>query len=247
MDWRDEGILLSSRRHGESSAIAEVFTREHGRHMGVVRGGGSRRMAPILQPGARLALEWRARLDEHMGAFRVEPLPSRTALVLGDRAALAALGSVTALLSACLAEREAHGTLYARTLEFLEALGLARDWPGLYAGWELALLADMGFGLDLSACAVTGRPEGLAWVSPRSGRAVSREAGAPWAEKLLDLPAFLRDGWEEGAALAPGQVAAALRLSGHFLHARLAPALAREVLPPARDRAVEAILRAAEA
>ncbi len=244
MDWRDEGILLAARRHGESAAIVEVFTALHGRHAGVVRGGGSRRMAPVLQPGTRLAVEWSARLEEHLGSFRVDPLPSRTPGALGaimaDPAALAALTALTALVAATLPERDAHPDLYARTGAVLDALASDRDWPARYAAWELALLAELGFGLDLAACALTGATEDLAWVSPRSGRAVSRAAGTPWAGRLLALPAFLRG---DGAPAGPDDVAAALALSGHFLDARVAPGLPRGVLPPARARAVAAILR----
>ncbi|MFO1210527.1 MAG: DNA repair protein RecO [Amaricoccus sp.] len=239
MDWSDEGILLASRRHGESAAIVEVFTAAHGRHAGVVRGGAGRRLSPVLQPGARLALAWSARLEEHLGTFRVEPLAARTGAIMGDAAALAALAATTALAAAALPERDAHPALYARTVELVEALGAAPDWPARYAAWELALLAELGFGLDLARCAVTGGTEELAWVSPRSGRAVSRQAGAPWADRLLALPAFLRDGWE--APPSPDEVADALALTGYFLALRVAPGLKREALPAARDRAVAAM------
>lgn len=242
MDWRDEGILLAARRHGEGSAIVEVLTRAHGRHAGVVRGGAGRRMAPVLQPGARLSVEWTARLEEHIGTFRVDPIGARTAAIMADPAALAALGSVVALVAATLPERDAHPELYARTVELVEALGARPDWPARYAAWELGLLAELGFGLDLSACAVTGATEDLAWVSPRSGRAVSRGAGAPWAERLLPLPPFLRSGWEVAPAAA--DVRGALALTGYFLEARLAPGLPREALPAARSRAVRAIAKA---
>jgi DNA repair protein RecO (recombination protein O) len=242
MDWRDEGLLLAVRRHGESAAIVEILTRAHGRHAGVVRGGAGRRMAPVLQPGARLAVEWTARLEEHIGTFRVDPIASRVAAIMADGAALAALQAVTALLAATLPERDAHPDLYARTLGLVQALGLAPDWRARYAAWELALLAELGFGLDLAAFAATGATEDLVWVSPRSGRAVSRAAGAPWADRLLALPSFLRDGWD--APPAPAEVAAALALTGHFLEARVAPGLPREALPPARARAVAAIRRA---
>lgn len=242
MHWRDEGLLISVRRHGEGAAIIEAFTRDHGRHAGMVRGGGSRRMAPVLQPGAVLALEWSARLDEHLGNFRVDPVSTRAAFLLADRAALAALGSVCALVAATLPERDAHPGLYALSRDLIEVLGAAADWPARYSAWELALLAELGFGLDLGRCAVTGATEDLIHVSPRSGRAVGREAGAAWAAKLLALPAFLRDGWTE----PPGReaVAAALTLTGYFLERRVAPGLPRGALPPARNRAVEAICKA---
>lgn len=243
MDWRDEGILIAARRHGESSAIIEVFTAGHGRHAGVVRGGAGRRMAPVLQPGTRLSLEWSARLEEHIGTFRVDPMPSRTAAIMADPAALAALVSMNALLSVTLPERDAHPALYARSLELLDALAAAGDWPARYAAWELALLAELGFGLDLDRCAVTGETADLAWVSPRSGRAVGRAAGAPWAERLLPLPGFLRDGWQ--VPPAPAEVVAALELTGFFLEVWIAPGLRRETLPEARARAVAAIRRSA--
>ncbi len=241
MDWRDEGILLSARRHGESAAIVEVFTAAHGRHAGVVRGGAGRRMTPVLQPGALLAVEWSARLEEHIGAFRVDPIATRAAVLMADRAALAALGAMTALIAATMPERDSHPELYARSRRLLEALGTAPDWPALYAVWELALLAELGFGLDLATCAATGSREDLVWVSPKSGRAVSRAAGAPWAEKLLSLPGFLRGGWEAPPPAA--EIAAALALTGHFLEARVAPGLPRGALPAARDRALAAMAR----
>jgi DNA repair protein RecO (recombination protein O) len=246
VEWRDEGILISARRHGESAAIVEVLTRGHGRHAGVVRGGGSRRLAPVLQPGALLAVEWSARLEEHIGHFRVDPAGPGIARILADRAALAALGAVTALLSASLPEREEHPALYARTLDVVSALGAGPDWPARYAAWELALLTDLGFGLDLGRCAVTGSAADLAFVSPRTGSAVSRAGAAGWEPRLLPLPSFLREGWPEGEPPSTADLAAALRLSGHFLDARLAPTLPRLAVPPARARAVEAMLRRAQ-
>ena len=241
MDWRDEGILLTVRRHGESAAIIDVLTAAHGRHAGVVRGGGSRKMAPVLQPGAVLSLDWSARLEDHIGTYRIDPMPGHIARIMADRAALAALGAMTALVSASLPEREAHGRLYTASRELLAALGVEPDWPARYAIWEMELLADLGFGLDLAACAATGATEDLIWVSPKTGRVVSRAAGAPWADRLLPLPGFLR-GAEPAAA---GDVAAGLRLTGYFLETRLAPHLSRGVLPEARGRAVEALVRVA--
>ena len=237
MDWRDEGILLTARRHGESAAIVEVFTALHGRHAGVVRGGGSRRMAPVLQPGTCLSVEWSARLEEHIGTFRIDPIARRAprttgratattiATLMADGAALATLAAMVALVAATLPERDAHPDLYARSLALLDALGSAPDWPARYAAWELALLAELGFGLDLAACALTGSTQDLVWVSPRTGRAVSRRAGAPWADRLLALPAFLRG---VGPPVPePSEVAAALVLTGHFLDARVGPGLPR--------------------
>lgn len=234
MEWRDEGALLGVRQHGETSAIIEVFTRDHGRHLGVVRGGVSRRIAPILQPGAQLDLTWRARLDAHIGAFTVEPLRSRAAAVMADRQALAALASLTALLAFALPEREPHPALYARSIALLDALGQAPDWREAYLRWELALLEELGFGLDLSRCAATGATEELIFVSPKSGAAVSRAGAGEWADRLLPLPPVLLG----RPAEAPGEVALGLRTTGHFLQAWLAPALGDRPLPAARARLV---------
>lgn len=242
MQWQDEGILLAASRHGETAAIAEIFTAAHGRHAGVVHGGAGRRLAPILQAGNRLAVTWSARLEEHVGTFRVEPLESGiAAAILDNPAALAALGSVAALIIAVLPERDPHPRLYASTRSLAAALGTAPDWPARYALWELELLAELGFGLDLTTCAVTGRRDGLAFVSPRSGRAVSRDGAGAWADRLLPLPSFLRGGWSDPPHGA--EVSAALALTGHFLEARVAPGLRRETLPDARARAVAAITR----
>jgi DNA repair protein RecO (recombination protein O) len=202
---------------------------KHGRHAGVVRGGAGRRMTPVLQPGAQLSLEWRARLEEHLGAFRVEPVRSRAAAMMSDRRALAAMGSVAALITAYLPEREAHPTLYAQTVHLLDAMGEAPDWPHLYAEWELALLGELGFGLDLTECAATGRREELVYVSPRSGAAVSREAGTPYREKLLTLPGFL-------IGQPGGTMDEALRLTGYFLQHRAAAAFNKAAPPAARGR-----------
>jgi DNA repair protein RecO (recombination protein O) len=241
LDWRDEGIVISARRHGETSAILEAFTAGHGRHAGVVRGGASRRWMPILQPGARLSLEWSARLETHIGTFRADPIDTPLARVLSDRAALAALGSVTALIGAAMPERAPHPRLYEATRALTAALGEGDPhWRARYVLWELQMLRELGFGLDLATCAATGACEDLVWVSPRSGRAVSGAAGAAWADRLLPLPAFLRDGRAEADRAA---IALALALTGHFLEARLAPTLAREALPLARARGVAAMLR----
>lgn len=234
MEWRDQGALLSVRQHGETSAIIEVFTARHGRHAGVVRGGVSRKIAPILQPGAQLDVTWRARLEEHIGTFAVEPVQSRSADIMADRAALAALGSVTALLGFALPEREDHPALYARTITLLDALGAAPDWPETYLRWELALLEELGFGLDLTQCATTGRLDDLIYVSPKSGRAVSAEGAGEWASRLLPLPPPLKD----QPAEAPKDIVAGLQTTGHFLESWLAPALGDKPLPAARERFV---------
>lgn len=237
IEWQDEGILLSVRPHGETSAIAEAFTRTHGRHAGIVLGGISRRMRPFLQPGVLAQLAWRARLDEHLGHFAVEPLRNRAAGALGDRVALEGIGTVAALLALVLPERAPHPGLWDRTDALLDLLPERGVWPLAYLQWEVALLEEMGFGLDLGACAATGATEDLAFVSPRTGRAVSRGAAGPWAPRLLPLPPVLRG---QGEADAPA-LAAALAVTGHFIEDRLLPE-GRE-LPPARGRLLGLLAR----
>ncbi|MBT8457700.1 MAG: DNA repair protein RecO [Rhodobacteraceae bacterium] len=241
VDWRDEGALLSVRRHGETSAIIEVFTREHGRHAGIVRGGTSRKIAPILQPGAQLDVAWRARLEDHLGTFTVEPVKSRAAAVMADRLTLAGLNAATALLAYALPEREAHPQLYARSIALLDMIGNNEAWPLAYLRWEVALLDEMGFGLDLSICAVTGTSDDLAFVSPRTGRAVSAEAAGDWAGRLLPLPPALM-GAGQGDM---GEIAQGLRTTGHFLTTQLAHSLGDRPLPEARARFVDLVGRAA--
>ncbi|WP_027257298.1 DNA repair protein RecO [Leisingera aquimarina] len=239
MEWRDHGILLSVRRHGENSAIIDVFTEEHGRHTGMVRGGASRKLAPILQPGAQLDLSWRARLEDHLGSYHAEPLRSRAAAAMSGRLALAGLNAVTALLSFCLPEREPHPDLYTRSERLLDLLGNEELWPLAYLRWELALLEEMGFGLDLSACAVTGSDRALSYVSPKSGRAVSREGAGDWADRLLPLPpVMLGQGSAEDA-----EIVQALRTTGYFLDAHLAPSLGNLPIPEARRRLTDLLIR----
>lgn len=238
MEWRDEGVLLTARRHGEDAAIVDVFTKSHGRCAGVARGGASRRMAPILQPGAQLSVEWRARLETHLGAYRVEPVRSRAAALMASGDALAAMGSIAALLTAFLAEREPHEALYEATISLLDRLGDAADWPAAYVAWEAMLLAEIGFPLDLSSCAATGATEDLIWVSPRTGRAVSAAAGAPYAERLLPLPAFFGGGAPDAEGIAGG-----LRLTGHFLTHWAAPAFGGPAPLRVRARLVDRLTR----
>ena len=242
MEWRDTGILLRSRRHGESSAILEVFTPTRGRHVGVLRGATSRKVAPGLQPGAQLDLSWRARLEDHIGSFAVEPQRSRAALAMSDRLSLAGLNAVVSLLVFCLPEREAHPALYARTEALLDLLGQPEVWPLAYLRWEMALLDDMGFGLDLTACAATGANDQLIYVSPRSARAVSASGAGEWADRLLPLPAVMLG---QGDA-DDGQIAVALGTTGHFLQNRLAPALGDKPLPNARAIFLERLSRRAD-
>ncbi|MEP0964643.1 MAG: DNA repair protein RecO [Roseobacter sp.] len=239
MEWRDEGILLSTRRHGESAAIIEVFTQERGRHAGVVRGGSGRKISQILQPGAQLDVVWRARLEEHIGSFLVEPLRSRAVAAMGDRLSLAGLNAVTALLGYCLPEREPHGDLYTATERVLDLLGQPDIWPLAYLRWEETLLQQLGYALELETCAVTGSEVDLIYVSPKSGRAVSRSAAGEWADRLLPLPPVLR-----GLGSAPdAEVAQAFITTGYFLEQHLARNLGDKPLPSARARFIEAFSR----
>ena len=214
MEWRDEGIILGTRRHGETSAILEVMTRAHGRHLGLVRGGRSRRMQPLLQVGNRVELLWRARLDEHLGIFQAEALDLNAARLFDSACAVFGLQTLAAHLR-LLPERDPHARLY-ETLEIVLA-HLDDDAAAgeLLVRCELMLLDELGFGLDLSQCAVTGGRDSLAYVSPKSGRAVSREAGAAWRDRLLLLPSFLRQG--SGLRGTGTEVEDAFRLTGFFL------------------------------
>jgi DNA repair protein RecO (recombination protein O) len=232
MEWRDEGVVLAARPFGETSAVAEVFTAAHGRHAGVIRGGAGRRMAPVLQPGTQVTAMWRARLDDHLGAFTLEPLRPRVAL-MADSGRLAALGAVCAVLSAALPERAPHAALWPATVALLDMLDSGdADWPLAYLRWELGLLDDLGFGLDLSACAVTGATADLAYVSPRTGRAVARSAAGEWAARLLPLPPCL-----VRAAPATGpDIALGLGLTAHFLLRALPHGPQGPRLPEARVR-----------
>ncbi|MGH1354582.1 MAG: DNA repair protein RecO [Thalassovita sp.] len=239
MEWRDQGILLGVRRHGENAAILDVFTPERGRHLGVMRGATSRKIAPILQPGAQLDLRWRARLDDHIGSFTVEPVRSRSALALADRLALAGLNAVAAMLMFLLPEREAHLPLYHRTEALLDILDEVQVWPLAYLKWEMALLEELGFGLDLRKCAVNGSRDDLAYVSPKTGRAVSREGAGEWADRLLPLPLCMLG---QGGA-TDGEIADGLKTTGHFLQHHLAPTLGNKPLPEARQRFVDRFMR----
>ncbi|MDZ7905083.1 MAG: DNA repair protein RecO [Cypionkella sp.] len=231
MEWHSEGAILSMRPHGESAAIIEVFTALHGRHAGVVRGGTSRRMAAHLQPGTQVAVTWRARLGEHMGGFTCEPIRARAG-ILGDALALAGLNSVCALCQIALPEREGMGGFYTQTIALLDALEAGADWPPDYMRWEQALLDALGYGLDLTRCAVTGGREDLAYVSPKSGRAVARGAAGEWADRLLPLPQAMLG---QGPAAA-SEVLQGLAITGHFLARGLDAVLNGRPMPQARTR-----------
>jgi DNA repair protein RecO (recombination protein O) len=240
MDWTDEGIVLGVRRHGEANAILEVMTHAHGRHLGLVRGGAGSRLRPVLQPGNEVRVTWRARLDEHLGHYTVEGLRLRAAEFMV--AAHAAYG-ITHLAALCrlLPERDPHEEVHEALLVILDHLEHRTVAAALVARFELQMLAELGFGLDLEECAATGSSADLVYVSPKSGRAVSRVAGEPWRDRMLRLPAFLGDAWD---AAEPDTEALgdAFALTGFFI--------SRHVLEPrgiamhdARASFIGAVLR----
>jgi DNA repair protein RecO (recombination protein O) len=214
MEWRDTAFVLGTRRHGENALIVELLTRERGRHAGLVRGGQSPRRRALLQPGNEVAARWRGRLAEHMGTLDCELIAAHAARFLDDPDRLAALNSAVALLLAALPERAPHADCHASFAALLRSLESAADWARAYVVWECDLLAAIGFGLDLARCAVNGTNQDLAYVSPRTGRAVSRETGAPYRDRLLPLPLFL---WRPDAPAVPADIVAGLTLTRHFL------------------------------
>lgn len=238
MDWSDEGIVLSARAHGENGLIASLLTREHGRHAGFVPGGASRRLRPTWQPGNVVAVEWRARLAEQLGNYSAELREPHAARVLDDAAALAGLAAVCALLESALPEREPHAAVFLAGRALLGALG-HDGWPALYVRLELGLLQELGFGLDLEACAATGATEDLVWVSPRTGRAVSRAAGEAYRDRLLALPPFLVQG---GLPADAEDLVRGLELTGHFLERHVFWPQ-NKPLPAPRARFMEAVQR----
>jgi DNA repair protein RecO (recombination protein O) len=242
MEWSDEAIVLNVRPHGETAAILDALTRLHGRHSGLVRGGTSSKGRAVLQPGNRVRLTWRARLSENLGVFTVELMQSRAGEMFEERAALVGLNALSAIAAAVLPEREPHEAAFESADALLNAMaahGFA-DWAPLFVRWEAGLLNELGFGLDLARCASTGSAEDLIYVSPRTGRAVSRDAGEPYRDRLLPLPAFLlgRQAGEAGAQ----EILAGLELTGHFLHQWvLAPH--DKKMPDARQRLTELAAR----
>lgn len=239
MEWREEGILLSVRRHGENGAIIETLSPTHGRYFGLVRGGAGRRMTPTLQPGNDLALTWRARTAEQLGSFAVELVRGRADAAMANREALAVLDSVRSMLSTFLPEREPALAVYDGTRAVLDALHDTDARRLAYARWEIMLLGELGFALDLERCAATGAREGLRYVSPRSGRAVSESAGAPYAERLLALPDFLTKHAEAPDRQALHQ---ALVMTEHFLCVWASEPLGQKEMPPARQRLMALLL-----
>ncbi|MCI0467661.1 MAG: DNA repair protein RecO [Beijerinckiaceae bacterium] len=213
MEWRDDGLIIGTRDHGETSLIVEAMTRAHGRHLGLVRGGRSRRLRPLLEPGTHAEFVWRARLDEHLGTFAVEPVELRTAAMMASAEALHAMRHIASLLRLA-AEREPHPELYELAAEIIGSLSKPESLPPRIVRFEAAILARMGFGLDLSRCAATGAAYNLIYVSPKSGRAVSQAAGEPYKLLLLPLPAFLRGETENPT---PEGIFDGFKLTGFFL------------------------------
>lgn len=235
MEFEEIAIVLSSRAHGEAGAIVEALTEQRGKWAAHVAGGASRRARPALQVGARIAFTYRARVSEQLGSARIEALGEGPAALFDDPLALAGLASAAAVVSGALPEREAHPGVYRAFDTLLSTLATPEVWPPLLVRFEAGLLAELGFGLDLSCCAATGTTEALAFVSPRTGRAVNATAGAPYQERLLRLPAFLLAAQNR---VGRGDVTAGLALTGHFLRACVFDPLNRP-LPPARERLLE--------
>lgn len=238
VEWTDDAIMLGARAYGETQALAEVFSRDHGRAVAIVHGGASRRMKPVLQAGNLVHVTWKARTADQLGYFApLELVEPHAARVLDDPAALAGLSSAVALIRAGAVERQPYGGIFDALQVLIEAFAEPELWPAIYTRFELGLLADLGYGLDLKECALTGVNDDLAFVSPKSGRAASRSAGEEYADKLLRLPPFLVD---PHAPLAPGDVADAFALAGWFLERRVFDRRG-EGMPEARRRLIEAL------
>lgn len=239
MEFEDDAFVLAARSHGDTGAVVDLLTAQHGRRMTYVPGGASRKMKPHLQPGSRVRVAWRARADSQLGSARLEPSGDDVSQLFDSAVALAGLSAAAAVVQGALPEREAEPGVFAAMEALMLALTDDAVWPAVFIRFELGLLGSLGFGLDLESCAVSGSQDDLAWVSPRTGRAVSRTAGAPYADKLLALPPFLLG---SQAAVVEGDVGHGLALTGHFLeawvfHPRDKP------LPPARDWMIERLKR----
>lgn len=241
MRWADDGIFLNGRPHGETSVIANIFTRQNGRTHGLVKGGRSRRIRPSLQTGNGLKVEWRARLDDQLGVYTVELAEPTAARVLDDKLALAGLNAIVSLLQV-LPERDPHPKLFDAAVECLASAG-ATAFPASIVLFELRFLDELGFGLDLSKCAATGLASGLVYVSPKSGQAVNRTAGEPYRDKLLPLPAFLLEG-RVSASPSSRDIAEGLVTTGYFLNTHVFAETGRG-MPQAREEFVRLIVRAA--
>lgn len=240
MEFEDDAFVLAARAHGETGAIVELLTSAHGRYAAHVAGGASRKVRPFLQPGARVIARYRARVSDQLGSAAIEPVGEGPAALFDDPLALSGLSAAAAVAAGALPEREPHPGAFLAFEALTGALTHPDVWPAVFVRFEAGLLQDLGFGLDLSKCAATGTTDDLVWVSPRTGRAVSRQAGEPYRDRLLALPPFLLSAQ---GGLRAGDVAAGLALTGHFLEAFIFGPLNRP-LPPARlwllDRLSEA-------
>lgn len=245
MEWTDDAIVLAARRHGETSVILEVLTRAHGRHLGLVHGGVSRRAKPLLQPGNTLKVRWRARLSDHLGEFSAELLRARAAEMLDSGEALTGLNAFAEVARVALPERELHASVFEVAEILLDAIATSdfAHWGALYVRWEAGLLEVLGFGLDLSRCAATGSLDDLIYVSPKSGRAVSAGAGEAYRERLFALPPFLLG--SQNATPTRVDITAGLRLTEYFLLERVLAPHSRE-MPAARLRLDELATRESE-
>lgn len=239
MEWLDDGIVLAARPHGESDAILSLLTYAHGRASGLVRGGQGRRWRGLVQSGNRLRVRWRARLAEHLGSFTCELDRAEAGRLLDEPSRLAALMAACALAEAALPERAPHPQLFEMFCGLLDGLPGA-DWARDYVRWEIAFLAELGFGLDLTSCATTGRLDDLAYVSPRTGRAVSRAGAGPWRDRLLALPEFLV---QPDVQARPEDILSGLELAGHFLLREVFTPVG-QALPPARTRLIDRLRQA---
>ena len=230
MEFEDDAYVLAARAHGETGAIVEVLTAVHGRYAAHVAGGASRKMKPFLQPGARVIARYRARMSDQLGSAMLEPVGEGPSALFDDPLALAGLAAAAAVANGALPEREPHPGAFLAFEALTGALANPDVWPAVFVRFEAGLLQDLGFGLDFSKCAATGTTDDLIYVSPRTGRAVSRDAGEPYKDRLLALPPFML---ASQTGLAPGDVAAGFDLTGHFLEAFIFNPLNRP-LPPAR-------------
>lgn len=235
MQWSESGLLLSTRPHGETSAIANIYTRGNGRYSGIVHGATSLRRAAELQPGNQFHTTWRAKIPDNLGWFHLELEKSRSVAIWSDRTALSGMTSVCSLVNLLLPEREAYAVLHDITINLVDSINSGEEWLLDYALWEKRLIADIGFGLELDRCAVTGTTGGLVYVSPRSGRAVSSAGAGDWAERLLPLPQC----YLTGRLASNAEILDCLQTSGHFIGRALESVSTKLQPPAARDRFVE--------
>ena len=235
MEFEDDAYVLSARAHGETGAIVELLTARHGKYAAHVAGGASRRMKPFLQAGARTIVHYRARVSDQLGSAQLEPVGEGPSALFDDRMALAGLSAAAAVAAAALPEREPHPGVFLAFEALTAALMLPEIWPAVFVRFEAGLLQELGFGMDLSKCAATGEVDDLIYVSPRTGRAVSRKAGEPYKDRLLALPPFMLSAQ---TGLAAGDVKAGLDLTAHFLELFVFGPVNRP-LPPARVWLVE--------